>query len=80
MQTKTEIIKRALARGDRLLALRVASRFHDRSDDTRLFKRGLDAHHHPTFYRQLGKDPDELVAGAVKRLEARFGASIKCRS
>lgn len=73
MQSKTEIIRRALSRGDWLLALRVAAHFHDRSEDTRLFKRGFDAVQNPDFYRQLGKDPNQLVAMAVQRLEARFG-------
>ena len=65
-------IKTALARGDWLSALRLSSRFHDRSDDTLIFKRGFDAYQNPDFYRQLGKDPDEIVAAALKRIRARF--------
>jgi hypothetical protein len=61
MQPKTERIRTALANGDWLSALRTASRFHDRSNDTLAFKRGFDAHQHPDFYRQLGKDPEKLV-------------------
>jgi hypothetical protein len=72
MQPKTELIRTALDRGDWLSALRVASRFHDRSDDTLTFKRGFDAYRHPDFYRQLGKDPEKLVDAAVTRLLARF--------
>jgi hypothetical protein len=75
MQSKTDLIKTTLARGDWVSALRVASRFHDRSDDTMAFKRGFDAFQHGDFYRQLGKDPDELIHSAVERLQARF-----CRS
>jgi hypothetical protein len=69
---KTERIKTTLDRGDWLSALRIASRFHDRSNDTLMFKRGFDAYQHPDFYRQLGKDPEKLVNAAVKRLRARF--------
>jgi hypothetical protein len=72
MQSKTERIKIALANGDWLSALRTASRFHDRSADTLTFKRGFDAYQHPDFYRQLGKNPDELISDARKRLQARF--------
>jgi len=72
MESKTILIRTALARGDWLSALRVAARFHDRSEDTRLFKRGFDAHQNPSFYRQLGKDPDQLIGAAMKRLKARF--------
>ena len=74
MESKTEIIRSALSRGDRLSALRVAARFHDRSEDTRLFKRAFDAYRNPDFYRQVGKDPDQLIRAAMKRLEDRFGA------
>jgi hypothetical protein len=72
MQSKTEHIKTTLARGDWVSALRLASRFHDRSDDTMAFKRGFDAYRHPDFYRQLGKDPDKLIHSALERLQARF--------
>jgi hypothetical protein len=72
MESKTEIIRTTLDRGDWLSALRVASRFHDRSSDTLLFKRGFDAYQNPDFYRQLGKDPEKLVTAAIKRLKTRF--------
>jgi hypothetical protein len=75
MQSKTELIRATLDRGDWLNALRVASRFHDRSDDTMTFKRAFDAYQHPEFYWQLGKDPDQIIHSAVERLKARF-----CRS
>lgn len=61
MQPKTERIRAALDRGDWLSALRLASRFHDRSSETLTFKRGFDAYQHPDFYRQLGKDPEVLI-------------------
>jgi hypothetical protein len=72
MQSKTERIRMTLDRGDWLSALRIASRFHDRSNDTLVFKRGFDAYQHPDFYRQVGKDPDELFNAAIERLQARF--------
>jgi hypothetical protein len=72
MESKTNHIRTALANGDWLSALRVASRFHDKSDDTIEFKRGFDAFQHPGFYRQLGRDPDKLIEAAMNRLHARF--------
>ena len=72
MQSKTDLIITTLARGDWVSALRIASRFHDRSDDTMAFKRGFDAFQHRDFYLQLGKDPDRLIQSAVERLQARF--------
>ena len=72
MKSKSQGIRDALAAGDRIGALRIAAHFHDRSTNTKIFKRGLDAHNHPEFYRQLGHDPQELVAAAITLLEAGF--------
>ena len=72
MESKSEQIREALAAGDRLTALRIASRFHDHSGDTKTYKRGLDAHNNPDFYRQIGKNPEQLTAIAVTLLEMKF--------
>jgi hypothetical protein len=53
-------------------ALRIAARFFDRSADTVTFKRGIDADNTPGFYRQLGKEPQELVKAALEVLAGRF--------
>ena len=70
---KTDRIRAAWAAGDCIGALRIAAKFFDRSEATKSFKRGMDAYNNPGFYRQLGKDPDLLVALAVKLLRKRFG-------
>jgi hypothetical protein len=71
-QSKSERIKRALESGDWLTALKIASRFFDRSEDTLIFKRGIDAYRHPAFYDQLGKNPEQIVNEAVSLLRRRF--------
>jgi len=58
--------------GHRIGALRIAARFFDRSTATKTFQRGIDAHRHPQFYRQLGKVPQELVTAALALLQKRF--------
>ena len=63
-RNKSSKICAACANGDRMGALRIAARFFDRSVDTQIFKRGMDAHNHPDFYRQLGQS-----AGADNRRE-----------
>jgi len=72
MKSKSGKICDALAAGDRLAALRIAAHFHDRSTDTLTYKRGLAAHNHPAFYRQIGKDPGQLTATALVLLETNF--------
>jgi hypothetical protein len=72
MKCKTDQIRTAWAAGDRIGALRIAARFFDRSADTLTFKRGMDAQNNPSFYRQLGKDPAQLVRSALEVLAGRF--------
>ena len=52
--------------------LRIAAKFFDRSAKTQVFKRGMDAHNHPGFYRQLGKNPERLTACALELSSERF--------
>jgi hypothetical protein len=73
MKSKTNQIRTAWCRGDRIGALRIAARFYDRSDATKTFKRGMAAHNNPGFYHQLGHEPAQIVADALTVLEQRFG-------
>jgi hypothetical protein len=68
MKSKTQQIRQALAGGDQIGALLIAARFFDRSRDTWHFKRGMDAHNHPDFYRQLGQEPNQITGGRRNRL------------
>jgi hypothetical protein len=68
----TDQIRAAWLAGDQIGALRIAAQFLDRSNETMIFKRGMDANNHPGFYRQLGKEPQELVAAALALLQKRF--------
>jgi hypothetical protein len=72
MRTKTDQIRAAWLAGDQIGALRVAAQFFDRSENTRVFKRGIDAFNHPDFYTQLGKEPQELITAALDLLAKRF--------
>ncbi len=71
--SKTDQLTEAWGAGDKIAALRIASRFFDRSPETKVFQRGWDAYSNPGFYRQLGKDPDQLVAVALDILAIKFG-------
>jgi hypothetical protein len=55
--------------------LRIAARFFDHSTDTMTFKRGMDAYNNPDFYRQLGKDPEQLMAAAFELLRENLACS-----
>jgi len=73
MNCKADQIRAAWHSGDRIGALRIAARFFDRSIDTVTFKRGMDAYNNPDFYRQLGKDPEQLMTAALEVLAKKFG-------
>ncbi|HMF22018.1 MAG TPA: hypothetical protein VKG24_07820 [Pseudolabrys sp.] len=72
MNSKTDQIRVSWATGDQIGALRIAARFFDRSVDTRTFKRGMDAYNNPSFYRQLGKNPEQLTQAALGLLAKKF--------
>jgi hypothetical protein len=69
---KVDQIRTTWATGDPIGALRIAARFFDRSTDTKIFKKGMDAYNNPDFYRQLGKDPEQLTAAALELLVRKF--------
>ena len=73
MFSKTDQIRAAWAGDDKIAALRIASRFFDRSPETATIKRGWDAHSNPTFYRQIGKDPAAMTEAALDVLARKFG-------
>jgi hypothetical protein len=70
--SKCDKIRAAWAAGDRVGALRIAAHFFDRLEATKTFKRGMDAHNNPGFYRHLGKDPDLLLTAALELLARKF--------
>lgn len=72
MKSKLDQIREAWAAGDRIAALRIASKFFDRSEETKTMKRGWDAHKNPDFFRQIGKDPGALTAEALRTMAAKF--------
>lgn len=72
MQSKLDQIREAWTKGDKIAALRITSRFFDRSPETQTFKRGWDAANNPGFYRQIGRDPDALTRDAIDALAKKF--------
>lgn len=71
-KSKTAQIREAWAAGDKIGALRIASKFTDQSGDTKAMQRGWDAHNNPDFYKQVGKNPVELTEKALAVIERKF--------
>jgi len=72
VKCKSDQIRDAWHAGDRIGALRIAARFFDRSTYTKTFKHGMDAYNNPGFYRQLGRDSEQIVRDALDLLAKRF--------
>lgn len=72
MITKTERVSRLLASGEAIEALRIAKGFRHLGQHKVLIQRGWDAHTNPHFARQLGRDPEALVTGAIEALLELF--------
>lgn len=70
--TKLSKLKAAAAAGDWQGALRIAARFQDLGDHAADIKRAHEACHSAGFYRQIGKDPDALIAAGIAALKDRY--------
>ena len=72
MQTKTSKLVAALREGRTRDALKLASSFRLLGAHRDTVHRGWAALQNPGFYRQLGQDPEALVATAVAALEQLY--------
>lgn len=72
MQTKSEIIRDNLRKGDIRKAISIASKFFDKSERTAACKAAQSAYLSPDFMRQCGKDPQALIDKAARMLRAEF--------
>jgi hypothetical protein len=70
--TKLSIVKNHLANGRIRDALRLAKSFARLGEHATAITRAWDALQRPDFYRELGMDPDQLVADGVAAMRARW--------
>ncbi len=70
--TKLSKLKDAAAANDWLAALRIASKFPQLGEHKAVIMSGWQALQSPAFYREIGKNPDELVAAAVAALKEKY--------
>lgn len=70
--TKLSQVIEKLRAGDRRGALRIAARFPQLGDQKERITRGWQAVQSPDVYREMGHDPDALVADGVAALYERY--------
>jgi hypothetical protein len=76
MISKAQQILDALGRNDGCEALRIAAAFPHLGRYKEAITRGWSACQQPDFYRQLGKDPEQLIAVGVAAVRARYAISV----
>ena len=62
----------AMDAGDWRLAISIASKFGDLGKQAERITRAQSAINNPDFYRQLGKDPSEILAEGKSAMHERF--------
>lgn len=72
MNKKIDIIKALIAEGKLHKALAMASKFQRLGAHREAIVLGHDAHAHADMYRQMGKNPEDLVNAGISALLARY--------
>jgi hypothetical protein len=70
--SKISILRDLMARAEWIDALRLAARFPSLGAEKEPITRAWAAHSNPGFYRQIGRDPEAVVAAGVEALKRRY--------
>lgn len=73
MKTKLAGLKALMMAGDHGPALKLAASFPRLGDHKAAIQQGWAAWSAPSFYRELGKDPDTLVRAGLTAILERYG-------
>ena len=76
MERKIDQLIAAMRGGDYRAALRVAARFPRLGEHRDAIVRGWQALQTPEFYREIGRDPEALVASGVAALQERYSTYL----
>lgn len=72
--TKLSILLGLMESGKWQQALALAAKFHDLGDHKKQITRAHDALQNPELYKQMGKNPMELLQAGIKALKERYHA------
>jgi hypothetical protein len=70
--TKLSQLKAAAANGDWVRAIAIASKFHELGPHKAAIMQAREAHCRPAFQKQIGKDPQTLIAAGIAALKERY--------
>ncbi len=72
-EKKIDQLRALMAAGDWRAALAMAAKFKRNGEHAHAITRAYDAYQRPDFQRQIGRDPERLIADGIAALEARYG-------
>ena len=72
MISKLARLRAAFAKGDTIVALRIAARFPDLGPERAPITRAWAAYSNPEFYRQIGHDPEALILAGLDALRDKY--------
>jgi len=72
LETKLSKLKTAWLSGDRVGALRIAAAFPRLGAEKRAITQAWAALQNPGFYRQIGKDPEELIDDGMQAMVLKY--------
>jgi hypothetical protein len=72
METKLSQLKALWSAGDRVGALRIAAKFPSLGGEKTAITQAWAAASNPSFYRQIGRDPEQLVEDGLAAMVARY--------
>lgn len=72
MQTKLSKLKEYVSLGNNRAALKLAAGWEQLGEHKEAIERGWAAMQNPDFYRQIGKDPNELIKLGMEAIRERY--------
>lgn len=72
METKLSKLKAAFDNGDHVAALRIAAKFPQLGEEKEAITRAWNAIQSPDFYREIGKDPEAMIADGIESIRRRY--------
>lgn len=72
MEKKIDVIRGLAAQGDWLAAIKLAGTFPKLGDERKAIMQAKEAVCRPEFQRQLGRDPDRLIADGIDAMRSKW--------
>jgi hypothetical protein len=73
METKLQTLKNHWRSGDAFGALRIAAKFPRLGAERDAITKAWAAIQNPCFYRQIGKDPQQLIEDGFNAMRSKWG-------